>query len=200
MKSVFWLALICIIAFILQSIIPQSTNAFLLNENSFHQPYRFITSIFLHGDILHLAYNLFALLLFGFILERYIGTKKFLAVFFISGITANLIAVNFYSQSLGASGAIFGVIGALTVIKPFLIVWAFALPMPLILASILWAAGDIFRTFTNSNIGTIAHLSGIIFGIIFGFLFRKKHKENKRTRLHIPETYFKDWEDKWMLK
>ena len=58
-------------------------------------------------------------------------------LFFISGILANLISVNFYNSSLGASGAIFGVIGALVVVRPWMFVWAFGLPLPMIVAGIL---------------------------------------------------------------
>ncbi|MEK6820258.1 MAG: rhomboid family intramembrane serine protease [Nanoarchaeota archaeon] len=200
-----WLSLICIALFILQLVIPGFTDALVLNQQSFSQPWRFLTSIFLHGSLAHLLYNLFALVLFGLILERLIGSNRFLIVFFASGIIANLIAVNFYSSSLGASGAIFGVIGALTVIKPLMRVWAFSLPMPLFLASVLWTIGNILQTIFPSNIGTIAHLSGIIVGLIFGLVFRARYRkmEQKKVSLFsgtikIPESYMQDWENRYL--
>jgi len=170
---------------------------FVLNQSSFIEPYRFITAIFLHGSLVHLIYNLFALILFGLILEKLIGNGKFLLVFFSSGIIANLISVNFYSSSLGASGAIFGVIGALTVIRPMMNVWAFSLPMPLFVAAILWVVGDVIQTFVPSNIGTIAHLSGIFVGIIFGFFYREK-LQVKKNRVIIDEGYMRAWEDRFI--
>ncbi len=192
-----WLSTIAIIMFILQLVIPGFTDSLVLNQSSFQEPWRFISSIFLHGSLIHLIYNLFALILFGLILEKFIGAKKFLLVFFISGIIANLIAINFYNLSLGASGAIFGIIGCLTILKPNMPVFAFSIPMPLFIASIIWIIGDLIQTFVPSNIGTIAHLSGIIIGILFGFFYRKK-QETKKIIVNIPEVYARNWENHYL--
>ncbi|MEK6872909.1 MAG: rhomboid family intramembrane serine protease [Nanoarchaeota archaeon] len=173
-----WLVLIIFSVFILQVIIPGLTEFFLLNSSatSDFQFWRFLTSIFLHGSLTHLLFNLFALFFFGIILEKEVGSRNFLIIFFFSGILANLIAVNFYSSSLGASGAIYGVIGALTIIKPLMMVWTFGMILPMFIASILWVTADILRTlgaFGQTNIGSIAHLSGIAIGILCGILLRK---------------------------
>lgn len=196
-----WLALFCILMFILQIAIPNFTDSLILNQNSFSEPYRFISSIFLHGSLTHLIYNLFALLLFGLILEKLIGSKKFIIVFFSSGIIANLISVNFYSSSLGASGAIFGIIGALTIIRPLMAVWAFGIPMPMFIASILWITGDILGIFMPSNIGNIAHLSGIAIGILSGLILRLTSKKQPRSfsyKIKIPDDYLDKWEDRYI--
>jgi hypothetical protein len=193
-----WLSGVIIIFFIFQSISPPFTESLVLNENSFSQPWRFVTAIFLHGSLSHLVYNLFALILFGLILESLIGSRKFLFIFFFAGILANLISVNFYLASLGASGAIFGIIGALTAVRPLMFVWAFGLPMPMFVASILWIIGNIIQTFVPSNIGTIAHLSGIFFGFALGLLFRKKQKKEKKEKIVINEKDIRKWEDNWM--
>ena len=150
------------------------TELFLLDSNAFGQIWRFVTAIFLHGGLAHLLYNLFALALFGSILEKLIGGKRFLIVFFVTGILANIISVNFYDSSLGASGAIFGVIGALVWVRPLMPVWAFGLPMPLFFAGILWATGDLIGLFVPSNTANLAHLSGMFFGILFGIIYRRK--------------------------
>ncbi len=182
------LCLLMIIVFILQIIFSSFTALFILNNLAINQYWRFLTSIFLHGGPLHLIYNLFALGLFGTILENLIGGKKFLFIFFITGILANLISVNFYENSLGASGAIFGVIGALIVIKPWLIIWAFGLPMPIFIAGILWALGDLLGAIgfltgnPIDNTGNIAHLSGMFFGFLFGFIFKQKRRRIKGGR------------------
>ncbi len=197
-----WLCLICIGMFILQNLIPGFTDALVLDKQSYYQPWRFLTSIFLHGGWMHLLYNIFALALFGSILEKLIGGKKFLAVFFLAGIFANLIAVNFYSSSLGASGAIYGVLGCLAFIRPGMAIWAFGLPMPMFIAVILWIAGSVIGIFVPSNVGDIAHLSGIVVGLLFGLALRLMHKDKRRIEynysIKIPEDYMRDWEKRYM--
>lgn len=162
------------LAFLIQLFVNGFTELFLLNNLAFVQPWRFLTSIFLHGSFMHLFYNIFALGLFGSILERLIGSKRFLIVFFVTGILANLVSVNFYDNSLGASGAIFGIIGALIFVRPLMIVWAFGLPMPIFIAGLLWAGGDVIGFFVPSNVANLAHLSGMFFGLIIGAFYRKK--------------------------
>jgi len=182
-----------VLVFLLQ-MIPGFTELFLLDSSKILEIWRFVTSIFLHGDIAHLLYNMFALLLFGSILEKLIGEKKFLVVFFVSGILANLVSINFYSTSLGASGAIFGVIGALIFIRPLLPVWAFGVPMPIFVAGVLWAAGDVIGIFVPSGIANIAHLSGMLFGLIMGAMFRGKRRKKKS---YVDEESVRKWEVSW---
>ena len=199
------LCILMIVLFLIQAIFPLFTDYFILNSNSFKEPWRFISSIFLHASLIHLILNLFALFLFGNLLEKFIGGKRFLFVFFFSGIFANLIAVNFYGASLGASGAIFGVIGALMLIRPMMVVWAFNLPMPMFVAGILWAAGDIlgaYGFFTNNpinNTGNIAHLSGLLIGLIFGYFYRKFFREGtKKMNVSLDENQVRVWEDRYL--
>ena len=118
-----WLALICVIMFILQNYVSGFTDLLVLNEQALNgQIWRFLSAIFLHGGLSHIVYNMFALILFGLILEKLIGSRKFLLIFLLSGIVANIIGVFFYTSSLGASGAIMGIIGALTIRKPLMVV------------------------------------------------------------------------------
>ncbi len=191
-----WLALACIIIFVLQLIIPIFTDALVLNQLSWHEPYRFITSIFLHGSLQHLILNLFALILFGLILEKLVGGKRFLLVFFASGIIANLIAVNFYNSSLGVSGAIYGIIGCLALLRPLMVVWAFGMPMPMFIAAILWAALDIIGIFYPTGTGNIAHLTGLGVGLILGAFFRIFHTKKSVLRygIQLDENAIRDWE------
>jgi len=203
-----WLSLICIGVFILQNLpgIPGFTEMFVLNSKAIYniEKWRFISAIFLHGSITHLAYNLFALLFFGGLLEKLIGSKKFLLVFFGSGIIANIISVWFYPSSLGASGAIMGIIGALALIRPMMMVWAFGLILPMFIAAGLWIAGDVLGAlgaFGEKGIGNIAHLSGIGIGLIIGLLLRKglkKRKEKSDNKIKIPDYYMAGWEKRYM--
>lgn len=192
-----WFCLICIIVFILQLVIPGFTELFVLNQASWFQLWRFVTAIFLHGGVVHLLYNLFALALFGIILEKLIGSNRFLLVFFASGIIANLIAVNFYSSSLGASGAIYGILGCLAVIRPLMMIWAFGFPMPMFIAAILWVGAGVLGIFMPSNVGDIAHLSGIGVGFIIG-LFLREWKVAKKELIRVPEGYMRVWENNYM--
>ncbi len=184
--------------FFIQLLIPGFTDRFLLTPAAFSQPWRLVTAIFLHGSAGHLLYNLFALLLFGFILERLAGNRNFLLIFFMSGIFANVFSVFFYSRALGASGAIFGVIGALTIIRPMMTVWAFSLPMPLFVASMLWAIGDVLGVFFPQGTANLAHLAGLGVGLIFGIFLRERRSSNSREKVVLPEDYMKRWEDTYV--
>jgi membrane associated rhomboid family serine protease len=202
----FKLSLICVIVFILQTIFSGFTDLFVLNNFAWIEVWRFVSSIFLHGGIGHLAYNLFALILFGSILEKIIGGRKFLFVFFVTGILANLISVNFYDSSLGASGAIFGIIGALIFIRPMMTVWAFGMPMPIFVAGILWVVGDLigavgfFSGVPLDNTGNIAHLVGVFFGLIIGFFMREKSQSLRKNNLQIDEIQIRNWERHFIEK
>lgn len=208
MKSRYYSLKLCAIiigVFILQIVFSSFTELFILNSASWSEPWRFLTAIFLHGGVVHLLYNLLALVIFGLILEKFIGSFRFLLVFFVTGIIANLISINFYSASLGASGAIFGVIGTLIILRPTLPVWAFGLPMPIFLAGILWSIGDLLGAYgflagnPMGNTGNIAHLSGIFFGFIFGLLFRGIiERQKKRVNVSLDEGQVRMWEDAYL--
>ena len=196
-----WLALICVLMFVLQNYVSGFTDLFVLNEKALGgEVWRFVTAIFLHGGLAHITYNMFALVLFGLILEKFIGSNKFLLVYLLSGIIANIIGVYFYPSSLGASGAIFGIIGALTIRKPLMTVWAFSLPMPMFLASALWAAGDLLGVFMPDGVGHIAHLAGLGIGLLLGVMIKKEKKSNAgfSYTVRIPESSMRRWERKHM--
>jgi len=199
-----WISAACVIMFILQLVIPSFTDALVLNQSSWMQPWRFVSSIFLHGGVSHIVFNLFALILFGLILEKIIGSKKFLILYFASGIIANLIAVNFYSSSLGASGAIYGILGCLAVLRPKMAVWVYNMPMPMFVAAIVWVLAGVFGIFNPSEVGDIAHLSGIAVGFLFGLWLRvgsgKKEKKIVRNynglKVTFDEDSMRNWEDR----
>ncbi len=164
------------------------------------QPWTLISSIFLHGSLIHLLYNMFALALFGLILENEIGSKKFLYVYFLSGLIASLSSIPFYNAVLGASGAIFGIMGALVILKPKMTIWLYGIPLPMYLASLVWIGIDLIGIFVPGDTANIAHLSGIFIGIMFGLIFRSKRnkniKENPSSDLDMKTV--QEWEDKHM--
>jgi rhomboid protease GluP len=77
------------------------------------QVWRLFTPIFLHGSILHIGFNMYALFYIGPTLERFYGRRRYLVLFILSGFTGNVISFMFSQyQSLGSSTAIFGLLGA----------------------------------------------------------------------------------------
>jgi rhomboid protease GluP len=77
------------------------------------QIWRLVTPMFLHGSILHIAFNMYALYIFGPSLERYFGRARFLALYGLSGFAGNVASLMFSTaNSLGSSTAIFGLLGA----------------------------------------------------------------------------------------
>jgi rhomboid protease GluP len=88
-----------------------------INQNIVAGEYwRFITPIFFHANILHFFFNMYALYNVGPLIERPLGYARFLMVYFFSGVAGGILSFLFNpSPSLGASGAIFGLIGALAV-------------------------------------------------------------------------------------
>ena len=198
-KKFQWIALkislLILVIFILQVIFPQVTESFsLVSSEIASRPWLLLTSIFLHGSIVHLLYNMFALFLFGSLLEKHVGSARFIFIFLFTGIIASIAAAFFYPASLGASGAIYGIIGALVVLKPFMLVWAFGVPMPMIIAGILWGLID-FAGFSSylsglpSGIANAAHLAGIFSGVFLGLILRNYLRWQKLKRRGLARKY-----------
>ena len=196
-KSALWLCLIIFIIFLLQKLIPGFTDFFILDARLVDiRIWTLLTAVFLHSGMAHLLYNLFALALFGSILEHIIGSKKFMILFFIAGLAASLASLPFYNKVLGASGAIFGILGMLGILRPKLIVWLHYIPMPMIVALFVWAVGDIIGIYAPSGTANIAHLGGLAVGIAAGFCYYKQFREikPKKEKVYIDEDKVKEWE------
>ncbi len=196
-----WFSLAIFIIFIMQTLFPAITELFKLTSSlTLIRPWTLITAIFLHGSIVHLFYNLFALALFGTILEHNVGSRKFLFVFFVSGLFASIASVPFYNSVLGASGAIFGIIGTLTILKPKMVIWVYGMPMPMFLAAIIWVILDILGIFSPGNTANIAHLAGLFIGIVTAFFIRDKQSKIYKNNTKIDEKELRDWEDSHMRR
>lgn len=197
-----WLAIILLLIdvmiFIIQNIISGFTDAFiLLSSDVAARPWTIVTSMFLHGSVSHLFYNMFSLGLFGSMLEKLIGSKKFIAAYFSSGIVAGIAAAFFYDASLGASGAIFGLLGYLAVIRPKMMIWTYGAPMPMFVAVFFWVLINFSGFFFPTNIAVAAHLGGLFFGALLGFFNRKKLQENVKEK-PLKEEDIDDWERRYM--
>ena len=121
-----------------------------------------LTSAFSHYDVLHLGFNMLALYFLGPMLEQVLGRLRFLAVYFVSAFTASaavMLLSNPNSQTLGASGSIFGLMGALVVV---------AFKVKADLRQILfWLGLNLVFTFYNTgSISWQGHLGGLIGGAL----------------------------------
>lgn len=183
MKRVFWtfvFLVVCTVVFILELIIPLDYFAF-VPKHAFSRPWTFITSVFLHANVNHLIFNMFALFMFGIFLESKIKERDFVFIFFLAGIAGNLayMMTSFGGSipAVGASGAIYGIMGCLAVMAPFtVVVYVGGIPMPMIAVAFFWGISEFFGIFTPSMIGHEAHLAGLIVGIIFALNIRKRRK------------------------
>lgn len=201
MKYSFTISIVLIFVFIMQKLFAPLTDFFIIDHAKPFEIWRYFTAIFIHGSLLHLILNLFGLLLFGFILEHEIGSKRFLIVFLATGIFSSIVSVFFYDRVLGASGAIFGIIGVLTILRPGMSVWAYSVPMPLFIASILWVTADVLGiVFPKDNIANIGHISGLAVGVLIGLYLRIKNPriKTKKDRINIPEEYVREWERRYV--
>ena len=151
------------------------TELFLLDQaRVWFEPWRLLTAMFLHGSPNHLFFNMFGLFIFGPILEERIGAKRFLYLYLGAGLFASLAAALLYPLSLGASGAIFGVLGALIMLLPRLqILFFFIIPMPLWVAGIVWVILDTIGLFFPTGIASAAHLAGMAIGLAVGYYIKK---------------------------
>ncbi len=136
--------------------------------------WRLLTSMFLHGDALHLFSNMVSLLIFGSYIELSFSKYKFVLIYFISGFLGSLFTLFLLplnTVSLGASGAIFGLIGAALSI---LIVER---NNPLIILGLIYVFYFVIMSF-SSGINYIAHIFGLLGGFVVGYLLRRnKRKE-----------------------
>ncbi len=191
-NAVFPLIIANVVFFFLQFLVKGFTESFMLVSNEIiTRPWMLITSMFLHGSFFHLFFNMYILLMFGSLIERKIGTKRFLFIYFLSGIIASLGFVAFQElilgtsgAALGASGAIMGILGVMIILMPDLrVLLFFFIPMSLRTAGIVFVAIEILGMFGFGipGIANSAHLVGLICGLLYGYyLLQKKGSFNKR--------------------
>ena len=149
-----------------------------LQPASFLQrPWTIVTSLFIHSGLWHIIANMLALHFFGSYLSRLVGESKLLIVYFCGGIAGSVLFIFLappYSIAIGASGAVFALGGALTVMRPKLRVFIFPIPVPLPLWSAVIGGFLILSFFPG--IAWQAHLGGLVFGLIAGYFFRKRER------------------------
>lgn len=161
----------------------------------------FLTSMFMHAGFFHLFVNMFSLFFVGTLLQRILGQKRYLYFYLIAGIFAGLFFVGLTfltkdfswadslvgsvdSLAVGASGALFGLIGLMMFLTPNLPVYIMFIPIPIKIKYaapgmliVLWfisAAGNI-------PIGNTAHLGGLIAGLVYGTYLRNRYKNKVKA-------------------
>ena len=130
------------------------------------EPWTAVTSMFVHGSLTHVLFNMLALFFFGSYLTQTVGERTMLGIYFIGGIVGSLffwLLGPAYAVAVGASGAIFALGGALAVLRPMtrVIIFPIPIPMPLWIAVI----GGGLLISLMPGIAWEAHLGGLLTGI-----------------------------------
>lgn len=147
------------------------------------QYYRLFTSMFLHFGIEHLFNNMLVLFFIGDNLERAVGKVRFVIIYLLSGLGASVLSCIYnYSKgevvvSAGASGAVFGVIGALLYV---VIVNKGRLEDMTSTRLGLLALFSLYHGYTESGIDNLAHIGGFLSGIVIAFLLYRRKKPSCR--------------------
>ena len=165
---------------------PDELAMYYLESPSF-KPWQVVTHMFMHGSIMHIVFNMFMLWMFGTIIERWLGSKRFLQFYLLSGLGAAIChqlvqGIEFHTlavdvlqvRTVGASGAIMGVLFAFGFLFPNVILHLyFAIPIKAKYAVAGMALIDLFGGISSQpgdNIAHFAHLGGMLAGfVIFKF-------------------------------
>lgn len=173
---------ICVVVFALQFITADLVTQLLAYHPVYTaaQPWRMVTAIFLHGSVLHLLFNMYALFVFGPMLENMLGRIRFLALYGIAGFGGSVAVLVLSPQIavVGASGAIFGLFSAFFVIQRRLGGNATQL---LIIIALNLAIG-----FFVPNVAWQAHLGGLIVGALIAVIYtRTRRADQQRVQIAL---------------
>ena len=179
-----WLLIVNTVIFLLTSLAPEELQShikllYLTPFTVVHNLtfYQFVTYLFLHKTPWHLIFNMLVLWMFGVQLERDWGTRRFLKYYFVCGIGAGLCDVlmhaalgDWKTSTLGASGAIMGVLLAFGVLYPEqTILVEFLIPIKAKYFVMIYAALALWASIAagNSGVSNIAHLGGMAVGFVY---------------------------------
>jgi membrane associated rhomboid family serine protease len=129
------------------------------------QDYRLLTAAFIHYGVLHIAFNMYALFILGTAFERYAGHMRFAVVYFTAALAGSFGALILtpHSATAGASGAIFGIMGALLVFERQRGIALLQSPI------VGWIVINLIITFSIPGISIGGHVGGLIGGALAGF-------------------------------
>ena len=176
---------------ILFYIVPILTNTYDSISNNFcvdalsirlGQYYRLFTGAFIHANILHLAFNCYALYIIGTQLESFLGKFRYTIIYFFSILTSSLLSITFsHSPSVGASGAIFGLMGALVYFGYHYRVYLGNVVKSQIIPLIVL---NLVIGFITPGIDNFAHIGGLIGGTLISMGLGIKYKTSKMERIN----------------
>ena len=139
------------------------------------QPWRIVTVLFVHSGVFHILFNMWALFIFGRMLENMLGTWRFLALYFISGIAGSML-VTFLAPGtwvVGASGAIFGLFAAFFVLQR-------SLGNNAVQLLVIIGLNLVIGFLPGTNISWQAHVGGVLAGFVTGFVFSRTRNVRQR--------------------
>ena len=179
-------------------------------RSDFFKPHQLITHMFMHGGLMHLLFNMLGLFMFGSLMEKLWGPKRFLTFYLVCGLFAGLAQMGSYAYTywgidhsisplsfeeiemyqqiltqnatVGASGAIMGILAAYGYTFPNTQLFIFPIPFPI---KTKWAvmgilAIDLFSGIANTsgdNVAHFAHLGGALCGLIIVLYWNKNNKQ-----------------------
>lgn len=163
------------LACIFKNIFPMfAVNRYAVKEGEY---YRLLTGVFLHANIFHLMFNCYSIYIIGMQLESFLGKARYLAVYLLSGIAGSLLSICFSSYySVGASGAIFGLLGSLLYFGYHYRVYLDSVVKSQIIPLIIL---NLMIGFTVQGIDNAAHIGGLVGGVLSTMAVGIKYKSTK---------------------
>lgn len=151
------------------------------------QPWRLVSSVFLHAGFVHLALNMLSLYFLGSFVEIAFGRGRFLALYLLSGLSGGIAYLyfgGFDEPAVGASGAIFGLLGG--ILGYSLRRGTFSWQNPIIRQLLILLAINLYIGLSIANVSNTAHMGGLAGGLLFGFLVAPTIHSRKRARALSP--------------
>jgi len=159
------------------------------------QYWRFVTPIFLHANALHIGLNMLNFVVLGLVLERMLGPLRFLFIYLVTGIIASIASFHFSPQdiSVGASGAIFGLVGTYSI---FIVAHRRAFRfggIPALGWLVLIIALNLGLGLFVQNVDNAAHVGGLLSGCILGWWFAPLYKQVAQGKLTDVHNLSRRW-------
>jgi len=146
--------------------------------------WRLFSAIFIHANIVHLFGNMFFLLIFGLRAEDMFDVKEYYLIYFLSGLAGGILTFFFWfdALSVGASGAIFGVLGATMIYVRRAVGQS-------IMSALVYAFFMFFLNSIGQNVNPLAHLGGLVAGLLIGYALAATRKPKQTVTYQHRYSY-----------
>ncbi|MCX6814223.1 MAG: rhomboid family intramembrane serine protease [Candidatus Aenigmarchaeota archaeon] len=163
--------------------------------------WQFLTYMFLHADPLHIFFNMFALFMFGVVMERALGWKKYIFLYILSGVgsaafyiflTLTFLPGEMTVLMLGASGAVYGILAAFGFMFPKEVIYIYFIPLPAMSAVFIFAGIELVAGITGvmPGIANFGHLGGIITSALVMLVWKYTSKPRNEKELRQYQFYW----------